>query len=196
MQEHWWEGQVDEILITGEKIGRKVSELAFSITRDYRGKCPVMVGVMRGAGIFHADLIRMVSLNLTIDYLSVSSYGDSTSSSGEVQLLKDLKMAVEGEDIILVEDIVDTGLTLDFLVRMLNARRPASLKVCSLLSKPSCRKVPVNIDYLGFEIPDRFVVGYGLDYRQRFRNLPFLAVLKEELVELSPGPGMDVGLNA
>lgn len=187
---------MDEVLITSEKINRKVSELALAISRDYQGKCPVLVGVMRGAGIFHSDLIRMISLNVTIDYLSVSSYGDSTSSSGEVQLLKDLKMAVEGEDVILVEDIVDTGLTLDFLVRMLDARRPASLKVCSLLSKPSCRKIPVEIDYLGFEIPDRFVVGYGLDYRQRFRNLPFLAILKEDLIEPVSGRCRDVGMNA
>ncbi len=183
MEDHWWKKHVREILISREQIDRRVAELADRISNDYQGRCPVVVGVMRGAGIFHADLIRLIRVNLTIDYISVGSYGDSTRSSGEVQLLKDLKMAVEGEDVLLVEDIVDTGLTLSFLVRMLSARNPASLKVCSLLSKPSCRKVDADIDYLGFEIPDRFVVGYGLDYRQKYRNLPFLAVLETEETE-------------
>ncbi len=177
MKEKWWQDQVKETLISEEQIQLKVSELADRISKDYQGNCPVVVGVMRGAGVFHADLIRRISLNLTIDFISVSSYGDNTFSSGEVQLVKDLTMAVEGEHVILVEDIVDTGLTLGFLVKLLSARNPASLKVCSFLSKPSCRKIDVDIDYLGFEIPDRFVVGYGLDYQQKYRNLPFLAVL-------------------
>lgn len=187
MTDNWWGGRIADILISEEEIDRKVAELADRISHDYRGKRPVFIGVMRGAGIFHADLIRRVDLDLTIDYLSVSSYGENTFSSGEVQLVKDLKMAIEGEDVLLVEDIVDTGLTLTFLLRMLSARRPASLKVCSLLSKPSCRKIEVDIDYLGFEIPDRFVVGYGLDYQQRFRNLPFLALLKETQIESTAG---------
>jgi len=178
MENRWWESRLEEILIPEEQIQRKVSELAARITADYRDICPVVIGVMRGAGIFHSDLIRRIGLNLTIDYISVSSYGNDTRSSGEVQLVKDLKMAVEGEHLILVEDIVDTGLTLSFLVRLLAARNPATLKVCSLLSKPECRKIEVEIDYLGFEIPDRFVVGYGLDYQQKYRNLPFLAVLR------------------
>lgn len=180
MEEEWWRDKVEEILIHEEQIQLKVAELADRISEDYEGSCPVLVGVMRGAGVFHADLIRRISLNLTIDYISVNSYGDNTRSSGEVQLVKDLKTAIEGENVILVEDIVDTGLTLDFLVRMFSARKPASLKVCSFLSKPACRKIDVDIDYLGFEIPDRFVVGYGLDYRQNYRNLPFLAVLHGE----------------
>ena len=171
---------MEEILIPEDQIQRKVAELADRISEDYRGHSPVLVGVMRGAGVFHADLIRRISLKISIDYISVSSYGDNTLSSGEVQLVKDLKMAVEGEHVILVEDIVDTGLTLGFLMRLFSVRNPASLKVCSLLSKPACRKIDVKIDYLGFEIPDRFVVGYGLDYRQKYRNLPFLAVLNGE----------------
>ena len=171
---------MEEILIPEDQIQLKVAELADRISEDYQGHCPIVVGVMRGAGVFHADLIRRISLKISIDYISVSSYGENTLSSGEVQLVKDLKMAVEGEHVILVEDIVDTGLTLSFLIRLFSARNPASLKVCSLLSKPACRKIDVNIDYLGFEIPDRFVVGYGLDYRQKYRNLPFLAVLNGE----------------
>ena len=169
-----------EILITSNQIEEKVSELADRISEDYLGLEPVVVGVMRGAAIFHADLIRKINLNLSIDYITVSSYGNDTRSSGEVQLLKDLKTALEGKHVILVEDIVDTGLTLSFLERMLSARNPASLKVCSFLSKPECRKIDVEIDYLGFEIPDRFVVGYGLDYRQMYRNLPFVAVLRSD----------------
>ncbi len=179
MREEWWRKKVEEILIPEDQIQRRVAELADRISDDYQGHSPIVVGVMRGAGVFHADLIRRISLKISIDYISVSSYGDNTLSSGEVQLVKDLKMAVEGEHVILVEDIVDTGLTLGFLTRLFSARNPESLKVCSLLSKPACRKIDVNIDYLGFEIPDRFVVGYGLDYRQKYRNLPFLAVLSE-----------------
>ncbi len=180
MENDWWESKVKEILISENQIEAKVTELADRISDDYRGLNPVVVGVMRGAAIFHADLIRQINLDLSIDYISVSSYGDDTQSSGEVQLLKDLKTALEGQHLILVEDIVDTGLTLSFLTRLLSARQPASLKVCSFLSKPDCRKIDVDIDYLGFEIPDRFVVGYGLDYRQNYRNLPFLAVLHDE----------------
>jgi hypoxanthine phosphoribosyltransferase len=179
MREEWWQGKLEEILIAEERVQNKVSELAERISEDYQGRCPILVGVMRGAGMFHADLIRRIRLDLSIDFISVSSYGDNTHSSGEVQLVKDLETAVEGEDVILVEDIVDTGLTLAFLLRLISARNPASLKVCSFLSKPSCRRIDVGIDYLGFEIPDRFVVGYGLDYQQKYRNLPFLAVLRD-----------------
>lgn len=171
---------MEEILIPEEQVRRRVSELADRISEDYQGRRPILVGVMRGAGVFHADLIRRIRLELSIDFISVSSYGNNTLSSGEVQLVKDLETAVEGEDVILVEDIVDTGLTLAFLLRMISARNPASLRVCSFLSKPSCRRVDVDIDYLGFEIPDRFVVGYGLDYQQKYRNLPFLAVLRDK----------------
>ena len=146
---------------------------------DYEGESPLFVCVLRGAAIFHADLIRNTNLNLFVDFLSAYSYGESTESSGEVQLIKDLESSIHGRDVILVEDIVDTGLTLDYLLRNLGSRRPRSLKVCSLLSKPARRKVSVEIDYLGFEIPDQFVVGYGLDHNQRFRNLPFIARLKE-----------------
>ena len=141
-------------------------------------KSLLVVGVLRGAAIFHADLIRCLHPSIRIDFIAVSSYGPSTQTSGEVKLVKDLETSVGGTDLLLVEDIVDTGLTLDYLLRLLRSRNPRSLKVCSLLSKPSRRQVEVDIDYLGFEIPDRFVVGYGLDLDQRYRNLPFIGIPK------------------
>ena len=174
-----WPREVQEVLIDESQIRQKVVELGGTISRDFQGTSPLFVCVLRGAAIFHADLIRHIDLSLLIDFISVSSYRDSTESTGEVQLIKDLETSVQGKDVVLVEDIVDTGLTLDYLVRYLSGRRPRSISVCSLLSKPSRRKISVTVDYLGFEIPDSFVVGYGLDYDQNFRNLPFLALLKE-----------------
>jgi hypoxanthine phosphoribosyltransferase len=167
---------ISEVLITESRIRERVADLGGRIARDYRGMEPVVVGVLRGAAIFHADLIRCLDPRIRIDFIAVSSYGSASRSSGEVQLMKDLETGVHGCDLILVEDIVDTGLTLDYLVRLLESRRPRSLRVCSLLSKPVRRVVSSRIDYLGFEIPDRFVVGYGLDLDQRFRNLPFLGI--------------------
>ncbi len=167
---------INEVLITESRIRERVADLGGRIARDYRGMEPVVVGVLRGAAIFHADLIRCLDPRIRIDFIAVSSYGSASRSSGEVQLMKDLETGVHGCDLILVEDIVDTGLTLDYLVRLLESRRPRSLRVCSLLSKPDRRVVSSRIDYLGFEIPDRFVVGYGLDLDQRFRNLPFLGI--------------------
>ena len=151
--------------------------MGLTITRDYQGKSPLFVCVLRGAAIFHADLIRKVDVNLLVDFISVCSYGDETASSGAVQLIKDLEMGIEDRNVLLVEDIVDTGLTLDYLLRNLRSRRPRTLRVCSLLSKPARRRIAVPIDYIGFEVPDRFVVGYGLDYDQKYRNLPFVAAL-------------------
>lgn len=150
------------------------------LTADYAGSEPIVIGILRGAAMFHADLIRSLELPITIDFLSVASYGNNTQTSGEVHFLKDLETTVEGKDLLLVEDIVDTGLTLDFLVRTMLARNPKSIRVCSFLSKPSRRQVEVHVDYIGFEIPDEFVVGYGLDFAQKYRNLPYLAVLKGE----------------
>ena len=171
------EPRVSEIVLSEEKIRRRVDELGAEISRDFRGREPLVVAVLRGAAIFHADLIRRLEPRIRIDFIAVSSYGEETESSGEVRLVKDLEISVHDSDLILVEDIVDTGLTLDYLVRILSSRRPRSLKVCSLLSKPTRREIPVVIDYLGFEIPDRFVVGYGLDLNQRFRNLPFIGTV-------------------
>lgn len=171
--------EIEKVLIKEAEIQQRVAELGAAIDREYEGKSPIFVCVLRGAAIFHADLIRRIELSLMVDFISVFSYGSTTESSGEVQLIKDLESGVQGKDVVLVEDIVDTGLTLDYLLRNIHSRRPQSVKVCSLLSKPARRKVSVPIDYLGFEIPDYFVVGYGLDHDQKFRNLPFLALLKQ-----------------
>lgn len=165
-----------EILISEDQIRKRVEELGRQITQDYRDTVPLFVCVLRGAVIFHSDLIRQVDLPLKMDFISVSSYGSTTESSGEVRLLKDLESGIRGQDVILVEDIIDTGLTVDYLLRLLRSRAPASLEVCALLSKPSRRKVSVSVRYIGFEIPDQFVVGYGLDLDQRYRNLPYIAV--------------------
>jgi len=180
--------EIQKVLIDETEIQKRVAELGYSIGCDYQGKSPLFVCVLRGAAIFHADLIRNTDLNLFVDFISVYSYGASTESSGEVQLIKDLETSVQGREVVLVEDIVDTGLTLDYLLRNLRSRRPQSIKVCSLLSKPTRRKVSVAVDYLGFEIPDHFVVGYGLDYDQKFRNLPYLALLKSVAGETPVDP--------
>jgi hypoxanthine phosphoribosyltransferase len=176
---------IAEVLIDENRIRRRVEELGRQIAGDYRSREPLVVGVLRGAVVFHADLIRRLDPHIRIDFIAVSSYGAATATSGEVKLIKDLESGIRGEHVILVEDIVDTGLTLDYLLRLLRSRQPASLAVASLLSKPSRRRIEVPINYLGFEIPDRFVVGYGLDYRQRFRNLPFIGV-PDEISVLPP----------
>jgi len=170
---------VKGILISEEEIQDRVVKIGREITQDYEGRIPLFVGILRGAAIFHADLIRNVELKLKVDFISVSSYGAATKTSGQVQLIKDLESSIEGEDVIIVEDIIDTGLTIQYLLRNLQSRNPASLRICSLLSKPSRRKVEVPIHYLGFEIPDEFAVGYGLDFNQKFRNLPFIGILNE-----------------
>ena len=171
---------VGRILIDKTRIADRVRNLGGEISRDYEGKQPLVVGVLRGAVVFHADLIRHLELNLKIDFMSVASYGPATDSSGEVRLVKDLESSILGVDVILVEDSVDTGLTLDYLLRNLKNRRPSSLRVCSLLSKPDRRRVEVPVDYQGFEVPDQFVVGYGLDFNQQFRNLPHVALLNRD----------------
>ena len=171
---------VGRILVDKTRIADRVRNLGGEISRDYEGKQPLVVGILRGAVVFHADLIRHLELNLKIDFMSVASYGPATDSSGEVRLVKDLESSIFGLDVILVEDIVDTGLTLDYLLRNLKNRRPSSLRVCSLLSKPDRRRVEVTVDYQGFEVPDQFVVGYGLDFNQQFRNLPHVALLNQD----------------
>ncbi len=153
-------------------------ELGLEITRDYRNKAPHFVSVLNGAFIFTADLVRSINLPLTLDFLALSSYGNAQNSSGEVELLKDLRLPIAGKDVIVVEDIVDTGITLNYLMGYLEARKPASVKVAALLSKPSRRKVQVPIHYLGFEIEDAYVYGYGLDRAQEDRNLPFITSIK------------------
>ena len=170
-----------ETLITAEQIQTRISEMGTQIERDYPGGEGIhLVGVLKGGFMFMADLVRAMSARVTLDFIAVSSYAKSTKSSGEVRLLKDLDAGLEGRHVIIVEDIVDTGLTLTYLQDILRARAPRSLKTACLLSKPSRRKVPVAVDYIGFTIDDRFVVGYGLDYAEKYRNLSHIAVLDGE----------------
>ena len=175
-----FEGDIDRILISGEEIQSKIRELGEQITEDYRGKDLLLVGVLKGAFVVMADLSRHIRLPLQFDFMAVSSYGAATKTSGVVRILKDLDYDIKGRDVLLVEDIVDSGLTLAYLLRNLRARGPASLEVCALLHKEEVQKVVVDIRYTGFEIPPDFVVGYGLDYSERYRNLPYVATLKPE----------------
>jgi len=181
---------VGPVLIEAAAIQARVRELGAQITDDYRGRIPHLIGILRGASIFHADLVRSIDLGISLDFIAVGSYGASTFSSGEVRILKDLDESLEGKDVLLVEDIVDTGLTLHYLLQNLQARDPGSLRVVALLNKPSRRKIEVQLDYVGFEIPDQFVVGYGLDYNQRYRNLPDICVLNPGRPPHG-GPGRD-----
>lgn len=168
-----------EVLIPEDKINERVCQIAQEISEDYEGKEVLLVGILKGAVIFMADIARKISLPVFLDFMAVSSYGSATRSSGAVQIIKDIGASIEGKNLIVVEDIVDSGLTLKYLLENLSARGPASLKTCVLLDKPEARKVEVQIDYKGFEIPDDFVVGYGLDYAQKYRNLPYIGVLKK-----------------
>ena len=180
-----WQPDADlaEVLITEEQLQQRIAELGAQITEEYEGKRLLLLCVLKGAVIFLVDLARQIQLSLEIDFMAVSSYGASTQSSGIVRILKDLEDSVEGQHILVVEDIVDSGLTLDYLLRSLTARGPASIKVCGLLLKDRPRELSIPIDYVGFTIPDRFVVGYGLDFAERYRNLPYIGVLRPELYQ-------------
>jgi hypoxanthine phosphoribosyltransferase len=167
-----------EVLIPTEQLQHRIREIGAEIARDYAGRRPELICVLKGAMVFLSDLMRATDLNLTIDYIAVSSYGKEKSSSGEVKIIKDLDEPLQGRDIILVEDILDTGLTLSYLVNSFRARGATSIKIATLLNKPERRKVEVHADYIGFNIPDKFVVGYGLDYAERYRNLPYIGVVK------------------
>ena len=168
-----------EILIDEDRLSRRVSELADEISRDYGGRRPILVAVLKGGFIFMADLIRRLSIDFVVDFVAVGSYGSERGSSGAVRLLKDLSHDISGEDVIFIEDIVDSGLTLSYIYANFLARRPNSLEVVALLDKKEARKVDMKLKYVGFEIPRRFVVGYGLDYGDRYRGLPFVAYLKD-----------------
>jgi hypoxanthine phosphoribosyltransferase len=172
---------VKEVLITSEQIEAKVREIGARITEDYRDEKPLLVGVLRGAVVIMSDLMRNIDLQCELDFMDISSYGSGTSSSGVVRILKDLEEDITDRHVLIVEDIIDTGLTLSYLMRSLQARKPASLEVCALLSKPSRRRAKLDVRYLGFEVPDEFVVGYGLDYAGAYRNLPDICVLKPEV---------------
>jgi hypoxanthine phosphoribosyltransferase len=170
---------VGEILVQRDELEHRVRELAGEVSRDYADRDLLLVGVLKGAVFFLSDLMRHLEVDCELDFMAVSSYGSSTDSSGVVRILKDLDISIEGRHVLIVEDIVDSGLTLSYLLRTLKARNPASLEVCALLTKPERRKVDLPIRYVGFEIPNRFAIGYGLDHAERFRNLPFVAVFEE-----------------
>jgi hypoxanthine phosphoribosyltransferase len=173
------DGAIGEVLVTAEDLERRVSELAGEISRDYAGKDLLLVGVLKGAVFFLSDLMRQLEIPVEVDFMAVASYGSATKSSGVVRILKDLDAAIEGRDVLIVEDIVDSGLTLQYLLRNLNGRNPRSLEVCALLIKPERQKVDLPTRYVGFEIPNRFAIGYGLDHAERYRNLPYVAALKD-----------------
>jgi hypoxanthine phosphoribosyltransferase len=166
-----------KVLFTREQIARRVRQLGEKITMDYAGEQVVLVGVLKGAAIFLSDLSRAIELDTTFDFISVSSYGNEKQNSGEVKLLKDVDQTLEGKNVILVEDILDTGLTLSYLSRLLMAKRPKTLRIATLLDKVPRHQVPIRVDYVGFEIPDEFVVGYGMDYAEQYRNLPDICVV-------------------
>jgi hypoxanthine phosphoribosyltransferase len=168
---------IGEILVQADELQHRIREMAAEVSRDYRGKDLLLIGVLKGAVFFLSDLMRHLDIPCEVDFMAVASYGSSTDSSGVVRILKDLDAPLEGRNVLIVEDIVDSGLTLQYLMRTLEARGPASLEVCALLTKPERRKVEMPARYVGFEIPDKFAIGYGLDYAERYRNLPYVATL-------------------
>jgi hypoxanthine phosphoribosyltransferase len=174
------DAHIGEILVQPDELTHRVRELAAEISADYSGRDLLLIGVLKGAVFFLSDLMRHLEIDCEVDFMAVSSYGSSTDSSGIVRILKDLDAPIAGRDVLIVEDIVDSGLTLSYLFRMLRARNPATLEVCALLTKPERREVDLPIRYVGFEIPNRFAIGYGLDHAERFRNLPYVAVLEGE----------------
>jgi len=172
---------IQEVLYSQETIQKKVEELGAAISRDYEGRNPLVICVLKGAFIFMADLSKNISIPIELDFMAVSSYGNATRSSGEVKIIKDLDASVEGRDVLIVEDIIDSGLTLSYLIDVLERRNALSVNVVALFDKPGRRTVDLNADYTGFTIPDAFVVGYGLDYAEKYRNLPYVGVLKPEV---------------
>ena len=173
------DARIGEILVQADELSERVRALGRQVTEDYQDKDLVLIGVLKGAVFFLADVMRAIDLHCEVDFMAVASYGSATDSSGVVRILKDLDISIQDRDVLIVEDIVDSGLTLQYLMRNLGARGPASLEVCALLTKPDRRKVDVPIRYVGFEIPDCFAIGYGLDHAERYRNLPYVASLAE-----------------
>ncbi|MGL6280379.1 MAG: hypoxanthine phosphoribosyltransferase [Gaiella sp.] len=173
---------VGEVFVAEDAVRARVEALGAEISVDYAGRDLLLVGVLKGAVFFMADLMRELTIPCEIDFMAISSYGAGSDSSGVVRILKDLDINIAGRDVLVVEDIIDSGLTLSYLMRTLGARRPASLEICTLLTKPERREIEVPVRYVGFEIPNRFVIGYGLDYAERYRNLPYIGVLRDELL--------------
>jgi hypoxanthine phosphoribosyltransferase len=176
------ESAVGEVLIDAETLEARVAELGAEISADYQGRELLLIGVLKGAVFFMADLMRRLTIPCEIDFMAISSYGASTDSSGVVRILKDLDINIEGRHVLVVEDIIDSGLTLSYLMRNLESREPATLEICALLTKPERREIDVPVRYVGFEIPNRFVVGYGLDFGELYRNLPYVAVLRDDVL--------------
>lgn len=174
---------IEKVLLSEETIAAKVKELGAQIAKDYADKNPLIVSVLRGSFVFMADLVRAIDVPCTVDFMSVSSYGSGTTSTGEVKITKDFDVSIEGRHLIIVEDILDSGRTLSYLMKTLKARGAASIALCTFLDKPERRVVPVEVAYKGFTVPDAFIVGYGLDYDQKYRNLPYVGVLKPSVYE-------------
>jgi len=174
------ESVVGEVLVDPDVLSARVAELGAEISADYEGRDLLLIGVLKGAVFFMADLMRKLTIPCEVDFMAISSYGASTDSSGVVRILKDLDINIEGRHVLVVEDIIDSGLTLSYLMRNLESRKPATLEVCALLTKPDRREIDVPVRYVGFEIPNRFVIGYGLDFAERYRNLPYVAVLSDD----------------
>jgi hypoxanthine phosphoribosyltransferase len=172
---------IEEILVSESEIKKRVKELGEEISKDYKGKFPLFVCILRGAFVFLADLVRNVDIPISVDFMAISSYGGKTESSGQVKILKDLDTPIEDRHVLIIEDIVDTGLTMDAVTRLLKTRKPKSIKICTLLDKVERRLINVKVDYYGFRIPNSFVVGYGLDYEEKYRNLPYIGILKERV---------------
>jgi hypoxanthine phosphoribosyltransferase len=168
-----------KVLFSQKEIAATVKQLATEINRDYRGKSPVLIGILKGSFIFMADLVRLLNLSLEVDFVRLSSYGSGQESSGQIKVVSGLSTPVKGRDVLVIEDIVDTGLTVAFLLNYLRKKRPSSLKLCALADKPSRRRVPLTIDYLGFTVPNKFLVGYGLDWDEKYRHLPDICVIEE-----------------
>lgn len=177
------ERDVKDVMYSEETLRNKVDEIAARITEDYRGKDLLMIGVLKGANVFMCDLMRKITFPIQIDFIAASSYGHSTESSGVVKILKDLDYSIEGKDVLIVEDIIDTGLTLQYLVKNFLSRKPNSIAICTLLDKPERRIANLDVKYAGFQIPDEFIVGYGIDYAEKYRNLPYIATLKPEVYQ-------------
>lgn len=178
-------GDIESILLTEEQIEERISEMGADITKKYKDKNPIFVGVLKGCFVFMADLMRNVDIQCTMDFMAISSYGDGTTTTGAVKINKDLNQDIEGRHVIIVEDILDSGMTLSYLERYLSGRKPASITIVTLLDKPARRNADIKADYIGFEIPDAFVVGYGLDYAEKYRNLPYIGILKPEVYTIT-----------
>lgn len=174
---------IESIVYSEAVLAERIKEIGQQITKDYEGKKLIVVGVMKGANVFVADLIRTLDLDIVLDFIVVSSYGASTETTGVIRLLKDLDENIDSEHVLIVEDIIDSGLTLEYLVKNFETRHPASIKICTLLNKVERRKVDIPVDYIGFQVPDEFIVGYGIDYAEKYRNLPYVGILKRSVYE-------------